>query len=721
MIEEAKKTISEEEERAICEEAHKNVNRWKMAFSDNISNFKDSLQFALGGQWAAGDEQVLRELQQVPLTANKIYPMMREIVGEHIQSTPDIRVFSTSGESDPNIVKFYQDLFNTISYSSDAKTVWKIGFICALLGGWGVVKVNHGYVGTDTLEQAMFLEEFEDATRAFFDPSAKKKSKWDGEFAGEEIDISEAEFKRMYPNMDIMNNTVTEFSQEKRVNVQSGRVTLLIYQRKEWEKKKFVQTESGKLYEEEAYEELVSQYLKNQLEMVSRAYPDIDLSFIKKQIKKLKLPPHLKFVKTISRATYKIRTYKIYNKKILEHSDWISKYFGYVFLDCDSHWWDGKQVTRPFIVDAKDVQRFLNTLITKLQYLVKTMRNETWLAHADHIKGHEKAWRNVDNVTGALLYSSPSNPNVPPRPEQIPPTPINPSLFQAAEKAEEDIYTCLGLHRAFRGQSDSRYMSDNAMKREINQGNKTTLVVFDGLYECMTQVGKVVLDAAPKVYDTNRKINLFTRDGEMRQAEINAVDYEGNKTLDLTAGKYDIAVEAGISFELQREQIFRTLSQMISASNDPRVPPLILDEMAKNLPMPGANVIARRLQTLVPPDALAAGEGKRPPPKPPEPPNPIVILEAEKIQVQKDMLEDKRVARQEEHDIRMKNLELQMLKLQKDFEKALMSMHTQTLKASTELDKALMEHDESATGHAIKHQDQILKRLDAMAKLGLTI
>jgi hypothetical protein len=88
---------------------------------------------------------------------------------------------------------------------------------------------------------------------------------------------------------------------------------------------------------------------------------------------------------------------------------------------------------------------------------------------------------------------------------------------------------------------------------------------------------------------------------------------------DLSVGKYDLVVDVGPSYTTRRAETADQMMQLIQAY--PPVAPIIGDLIAKNLDWPGAQEIADRLKTLLPPQ-LQKGPDGQPIPLPPPPPSP---------------------------------------------------------------------------------------------------
>jgi len=110
---------------------------------------------------------------------------------------------------------------------------------------------------------------------------------------------------------------------------------------------------------------------------------------------------------------------------------------------------------------------------------------------------------------------------------------------------------------------------------------------------------------------------------------------------DLSVGKYDLVVDVGPSYTTRRAETADQMMQLIQAY--PPVAPIIGDLIAKNLDWPGAQEIADRLKTLLPPQ-LQKGPDGQPIPLPPPPPSPelAAVLARNQREAMEAQMADKR-------------------------------------------------------------------------------
>lgn len=711
----SRKGLSIEEQEAIAKEATKARDDYISSNSSNIDVYNDFTRFVLGDQWDSAEAQVFSAMDQSVYTVNKLYAINRAIVGEFIQTSPEMESYPITGKADEDLVNFYQDHINTISYQSNGKIIWKESIGNTMNGGFGVIQVDHDYAGDETLQQEIVLRPCPDPTRAFFDIAAKERSKCDGNYCGLSYTMPLSQAQAQNPKFDFEDAESRSSDYSGKYSEAEKSVNIIYYQRKEWYQQNYIETEDGSLKTPESYKMELNDYYLQQEAAAMQAFPGLPGDIITKESRRLMLPRHLKKKRDRKLPRYKIRAYKICGNRVIEHADWPSKYFGLIFVDGDSHYVDGEWMTRPLMSDARNPQKMLNLVETKIQHQIQTLRGEQWLATADHIAGYEDIWRRTDNVVGALPYNPSDDGVSPPRPEQIMPPSISPALFEAASRAEQSIYTCVGLNAAYRGEADTQYASGKAIKQEITQGNRSVMVFFDGVFDAMTQAGKVICDMTPKIYDTNRIVHLISKNGERREVEINGVDAEGRKFMDLSSAKYSVAIKAGPSFEMQRENIMRVLTTAMQAF--PTVAPFIADKFLESMPVPGASMMAKRAKATIPPEIIAAGEGKKLPPPPPPPPDPMIEIKNKELDLKFKELDH----RSQELEKRGQEMQLSMDRMRIDMFKMIENAKLQTMKTEVEMHKSGLEFEERMHTAQERREQRGEKMLESLSKIGINL
>jgi hypothetical protein len=151
-----------------------------------------------------------------------------------------------------------------------------------------------------------------------------------------------------------------------------------------------------------------------------------------------------------------------------------------------------------------------------------------------------------------------------------------------------------------------------------------------------------------------RTMVLSKKDGKTDFVTINERDKDGMLKNDIGSGDFDVELDTGPSFAVQKEIALEFLQTTLAAN--PQAFPLIADLWAKNLDVQFMPQIAERFKTMVPPQILAKEEGKTLPPQGPSP--------------QEQMMQMEMASRQADIKNKMTEVELKAQKLHLEKEKA---------------------------------------------------
>jgi hypothetical protein len=139
------------------------------------------------------------------------------------------------------------------------------------------------------------------------------------------------------------------------------------------------------------------------------------------------------------------------------------------------------------------------------------------------------------------------------------------------------------------------------------EGNISNFHYVDNLARAIRHTGRILLDLIPKIYDTDRIINIVQPDGKEEKVRINApyIDpkTQKEKMYNLTAGKYDVIVDIGPSYATQRQEAVQSMLDFVEG--DPQLKSLLGDLIAKNMDWQDSDEVSKRLQTLLPAGVIA--------------------------------------------------------------------------------------------------------------------
>jgi hypothetical protein len=131
---------------------------------------------------------------------------------------------------------------------------------------------------------------------------------------------------------------------------------------------------------------------------------------------------------------------------------------------------------------------------------------------------------------------------------------------------------------------------------------------LDNLGRAVRQVGRILVDLIPKIYDTSRVLRILGDDERPRSVMVFAG--EGNRPqeeemppgvmgmYDVGVGRYDVNVAVGPSFQTRRQDAVDAMTQLVQAY--PNVFPVIGDLLFGNMDVPMAKEMEARLKKSLP-------------------------------------------------------------------------------------------------------------------------
>ena len=685
----AKANINENE---VLGEAHKNLNTWNGYWNENIVRGKDDMNFVLRDQWTAIERSEFTRLFKPAMTFNKIYPDTKKIAGEQRKNKPDLIVRSLTGKASQEQINLRADLVRSISYQSQNDLVYQTAFRSSLMMGFGAFQIEIDYEQPRSFNQVLRYRAINDPTRTAFDPSATKPHKGDGNFACRQYVFSKEEFSATYP---YIHNPVSytdpyyllDFQWETR-----DMVVVADYYVKEWYPLLIYKLSDGTAVTVEEWEKLQKDFkIKKELVKGSESEKVIE-----------SLMPRI--VSERQTQDYRLMHYRLTKDRIIDFMEWPSRHLPIIFVDGDSYYVEGRQYTKSFIHEARDAQKFINYVGSEIAAEIKNRRREQWLGTPDNISGYEQDWRNPELQMG-ILRAKP-DPKTGQMPIKQQAWDLSPQLIQNFQRGTQDIREILGFseQEALQG----RDMSGKARRERKLEGSMSAYVFFDNLNQAIEQSGRCVLDLLPTVYGGDERTVVITKkDGKTEYVTLNKKMPDGSVQNELSAGEFDIEIDTGPSFAVQKEVALEMFQQTLQAF--PQAFPLIADLWTANLDLQFMPQIKERFESLVPPEILAKEQNK---PMPPKGPNP----QEQMMQQQMQMAQAQIKMKAQELKLKEEKLQLEKQELMLDAEKVKAANQLNVFDHQANIMKSAITHGLDRTKHHDSHDLELTKILADLHK-----
>lgn len=634
-------------------QAVRRFNRASAAESSNRREAVDDLRFKRGEQWPA-DIKSARTIEKRPcLTINKVPTFIHQITNDQRQNRPAINVSPVGDKSDPNTAKMLKGLIKQIERNSNADVAYDTGFDNAVSNGWGYWRVLTEYEDTDTFDQVIRIGRIRNPFRVYLDPDSQEPDGSDAKWGFISDLITREEFKDQYPKANQMNWDASGMGDEYSEWTNQTHVRIAEYFYFETEMRTLVALQNGHV----GY--------KNELSPELQAQVKADPAFVTKERECE--------IKSVCWDT-------ITAKEVLEHNDWAGKWIPIIKVIGDETDVEGKVTLAGIVRAAKDPQRMYNFWCTAETELLALAPKAPWIMEEGQIEGHEKRWQDANTKSFPyLLYKNTGlagKPSPPPQRQQFTGPPVG--VVNAKIAAAQDMQAVTGIR--FDSTLNERMVDESGKAlRELKRvGDLGNFHYVDNLSRSLRHTGRILIDLIPRIYDTERSLTILREDNSEEQVKINPqmsqsyqkTDQNG-KTVSMfnpKVGDYEVAVTIGPSFATKRAEAADSMVNFLKVL--PNTAPMVADLIAKNMDWPGAEEIAERLASQLPPNLLQKDISDFPP-------QAKALIQSLNTQLQKlgkehqqalSMLGDKQGDRALEQDKINKDFEAKLTKVVADYE-----------------------------------------------------
>jgi hypothetical protein len=464
-------------------------------------------------------------------------------------------------------------------------------------GGIGHILLETRYVSERSFDQDIFLKASRDPTGVYEDPYIREPDGSDKNFKFEFERIPRKEFNRKYPQYADKVGTApvdSAFSDW----LSDKEITIVKYWRKKAKDDTLIGYTDDK---DEAVEKLAS-------EIRDIASNDL-FKALKAQIESGEIEGRIR--KTTNNE---VEWFLIAGDQIVERGKWAGKYVPgarcvgrELVID---NTLDRKGHTRPLI----NAQEMLNyNASTDVQYNFSATKSQ-WLASASATEGQEQ-WKsaNVDNFAVMLWNDEreepqPGQQEIAP-PQKIPPPQPSPAFQSGMQVAERQARMISGQWEAEQGQDNKKGPeSGTAINARKMSSETATYHFYEHQSDMLRLLGKQLLDLIPKIYDTERALQVTGERGEkfwikidphqdeiIQELEHEKDDEEAIKlAFNPHLGEYECVSDPGPDFATQRQEAERALALVMTQAE--QLMGVVGDLYFKNSDWPAAEEVAERLQ-----------------------------------------------------------------------------------------------------------------------------
>ena len=567
----------------------KKFNRAEAHEAKNRQLGLEDLKFKNGDQWPEAIKADRTTSKRPCLTINKMKTFVHQITNDQRQNRPAIGVSPVGDRSDPETAKMLKGLIRQIERQSNADVAYDTGFDSAVSIGWGYWLISTEYEDDDTFDQVIKITRVPNTFRVYMDPDATEPDGSDANWVFISDLLTRDEFESQFPKAEISAFQEGTLGDEYKSWNTSTHIRIAWFYYRDSETRKLLALSTGHIgYEDELHAD------------VKKAIEDDPNLVVRKRDVELK----------------KWKCCKITAKDILEETDWPGKYHPVVKVIGDEVNIEGKVNLAGIIRDAKDPQRMYNYWRTAETELIALAPKAPWIMEEGQVEGHENRWRDANTKSFPyLLYKGVNIAGKPAPPPQRQPFAGSPDgVTKAAIAAAQDIQATTGIRFDATLQERMYDESGKALRELKRVGDLGNFHYVDNLSRSLRHTGRILIDLIPKIYDTPRIVTILREDDSEERVKIDPTigqphsqqqDAQGKvqRLFNPKLGEYEVAVTIGPSYATKRAEAADSMMLFMKAV--PQAAPIIGDLIAKNMDWPGADEIATRLATMLPPQLQA--------------------------------------------------------------------------------------------------------------------
>lgn len=534
------------------------------------------------------------------LTINKTAQHVFQVENEARQSQMGVKVNATGFGSMSEAADAIEGIIRHIEYQSNAQ---QNAYACAIQGqvraGLGWVHVVTDYVpGVDTFDQDFFIKSVPNSLSVYFDPAAQEPDHSDQNWAMIVEEMDRSEFDRQYPgHEDISRDPISGLESDSGW-VTDNTVRVATYYRRSEKKDTLWATPTGPMRQSQMSEEMVEVF------------------------RSMKAPSR----PVTSHAVEKII---IAGNTVIAQGDTVFSLIPLVpFIGIETRATDGNDADYAGLVRALiDPQRMFNYTASAYVESVALQTKAPWLASSEAIEGYEEQWAAANTSNAAYLpYNAVDHDTAKalPVPTRIEPPSGSTGHFQGMQSADQWMQMVTGQYQAEMG-APGNEKSGVAIQQRQRQSDTANYHYTDNQGMALRYIGRLLIDAIPKVYDTQRAVQSLGMDGAQTGVVVDPALQQAAQValppgpdgqpqqppqgmplqkqrqiegailaINPTIGRYDVEADVGPAFATRKQDAFNSLVQIIQA--DPQLMGQIGDLVFLSADFPLADEIADRLK-----------------------------------------------------------------------------------------------------------------------------
>lgn len=650
---------------------------------ENMANAEYSLNFIFGEQYTDYELKEKEEMNRIALTFNKLPQFVNKVTGAQRSTIHTIKVTPATSSlanaekdlefdsgSSKKVSDALSDMVREIEYSSNARAWYKMAFRHALEGGFGYLRVLTEYQD-DGFDLDIKIKGIRDRWSVLVDPYCQEPDMSDMNYCFINESMTKREFDVRYPGKSYEAMPGAQVGELSSYWETEDMVTVSEYFRREPFKQTIALGTDGQTY---LWEDIESK-------LVEMATEGIEITDIRE------------------RESYKVIWCKISQGDILEEDlEFPTTTIPVIPVLGRQYDFRDKRRFRGLIDDAIDAQIAQNKMKSAALERIDSSPINPFVSTDKAIEGYEDQWAEANSIKySTLVYRKGEE-----RPQREMGATMPTAELQTAGILDEDMKASIGIFNASLG-ARSNEISGKAIQERQQEADVGTYEFLDNYNDAIRRTGLLVVELIPSIYDTNRIITTRDSEGETDTLEINRSGSGSNglpqSVNNIRKGKRNVEISSGQSYETKAKENAAQILELMKIS--PQVAEVGSDLLVKNLDFAESDVLAQRLERIIPKQFLTkekreelSQDEEEPAPSPEEK---IAQIEIQMKQMDMEVKKADNAAAMAENEIK---LEIEKIKLEQ---------------AKVALQARTTESNMSISREGVKASDANEKRKDEMA------
>ena len=533
------------------------------------------------------------------LTYNQVRQHNLQVINDARQNKAQIKVTPTGGRASYEAAQVFSGIIRRIEYQSKAVDAYSTAIYHQVESGIGYVRVETDWTDERPFELDLWIRRIADPRSVYMDPDCKLYDKSDANFAFIFADIPRDRYEEEYGEEDNPAPATLDHTDG-------------------WNDKDHVR---------------IAEYWRRNVNNVTihqladgTVIRDADIpDDMREQIEPL-------IVKSRDVAEPEIEWFKLAGDKVIDREDWPGKYVPIVPFIGEETVIDGEMDRKGHTRSQIDAQRIYNYWASAAVEQVALQTKTPYVARIDAIQGREEQWATANTKNwSVLVYNGIDEQGQPiPPPAREHPPEMAQAYVTGMQIARQDLMSVTGQYQAELGMP-SNERSGIAIQQRQRQGDTATYHFIDNQAKGIRQVGRILLDLIPKVYDTQRVVMTLAEDGDENRVLVAPDSPEAHQFVgqqpptgqpgpippgqaqaqqedpqrpdpgiifNPNIGMYDVEADVGPAFGTQRQEAANAFAEIMK--QNPAAFQIVGDLWAENSDFPNADEFARRMKQGLP-------------------------------------------------------------------------------------------------------------------------